>query len=99
MYSGESRVALAAGKEEFGTDGGYLGDRPSAPVSCYAAAAATVAAGVVAAFATGAALVAAAHHFGGHYDSEFEGVAGGPPLAGASVESLIGARIGTLSGA
>ena len=96
MYSGESRVLLAAAEREFGADGGFLGDRPGAPVSCYAAAAATVAAGVVAAFATGAALVAAAHHFGGHHHFTPDGAHGGSPIDGGSVETLIGTRIGAL---
>lgn len=99
MNSEESRVALAARQEKLGTDGGFLGDRSSMPVSCYAAAAATVAAGVVAAFATGAALVAAAHHFGGHHHSEFGGADGGSPISGGSVQSLIGSRIDALSAA
>jgi len=96
MYSAESRVALAACKEEFGTDGGYLRDRPTVPVSCYRAAAVTVAAGVAAAFATGAALVAAAHHFGGHYGSECESVGDGTPIGGGSVQDLIGTRVNAL---
>ncbi|WP_143264027.1 hypothetical protein [Amycolatopsis kentuckyensis] len=96
MHSAESRAALAAGKEEFGTDGGYLGVRPAMPVSCYRAAAATVAAGVVAAFATGAALVAAAHHFGGHYDSGCESTGRGRPIGDGSVRDLIGARVDAL---
>jgi len=96
MYSAESRVALAACKEEFGTDGGYLGGGPAVPVSCYRAAAVTVAAGVAAAFATGAALVAAAHHFGGHYDSEFGSAGRGTPIGDGSVQDLIGARVGAL---
>ena len=90
MYSEESRVVLAANNGEFGTGGGYLGDRPSMPVSCYAAAA-TVAAGVAAAFLTGAVLVAGAHHFGGHHHFQPEGADGGSPVAGGSVQSLIDA--------
>jgi hypothetical protein len=97
MYSGESRVAFAAHKEQFGADGGYLGDLSSAPVSCYAKAAATVFAGVVTAFATGAALVAGAHHFGGHDHFGAEAADGGSPIADGSVQTLIDARNGAIS--
>src|SRR3954452_21322745 len=99
MYSGESRVALAARNEQFGADGGYLGDLSSAPVSCYAKAAATVLAGVVAAFAAGAALVSGAHHFGGHDHFGAEAVDGGSPITDGSVRSLIDARTGAISAA
>ena len=99
MYSGESRVVLTAGKEEFGADGGFLGDRPTVPVSCTPRVAAAVAVGFGAATATGAALAAAAQHYGGHHDSGCESVTGGSAVAGGSVQSLIGARIDALSAA
>ncbi|WP_410616928.1 hypothetical protein [Amycolatopsis sp. lyj-109] len=67
--------------------------QPSAPVSCYAAAAATVAAGVVTAFATGAALVTAAHHFGGHGHFGADAGTGGPGIGSDSVDGLIAARL------
>jgi hypothetical protein len=78
-----------------GAQFGFTGAQPSAPVSCYAAAA-TVAAGVVTAFATGAVLVTAAHHFGGHGHFGADVGTGGPEIGSGSVDGLIAARLDAL---